>query len=286
MLIPFRNVNNLVKMDKKGQLTLFVIAAVIAVSVVSIFFMFRSGIVRAPISTENANVLLSSKSENLRDYTSECIEKISYGYFRETMAHGGYYKYKNLNSINYLNNDNIVLLYNTSSGFKNNLPSLNNICGTSFENYLEDEGYEKLDECLKDFSPFRKDIDVKPSLDRKVIADCSDEEIVIGTDWTLDISRADASLVVQQKDTKLLVPMKKIWTVSNDILNEESKGSNFVGDKIENYLDTHKSLWDHLRIRAEVIKGAQKVHYITSKPYRLGENQSTFIFAIDKDLKI
>src|SRR3989338_7131127 len=95
------------KAGKRGQVTLFVIAAVIAVSVVSIFFMFRTGIVKAPMSTEQANQLLSSKSENLRDYTSECIEQISDAYFQEVLSHGGYYNYNNLNLINYLDNDNV-----------------------------------------------------------------------------------------------------------------------------------------------------------------------------------
>ena len=272
------------KAGKRGQVTLFVIAAVIAVSVVSIFFMFRTGIVKAPMSTEQANQLLSSKSENLRDYTSECIEQISDAYFQEVLSHGGYYKYGNLNSINYLDNDNVILLYKKDNELRNELPSLNSICGTGFENYLNEEAYSKLDSCLKDFDPFKMDMDINPSSERKIEAECRDDDIVIKTDWLFDISRADASSVVQQKNTRLLIPLRKMWIISNDILIDEAQGDSFAGGEIENYLSRHENSLDHILLESWVVTGDKTVQHVTSQPYRPGEVQNKFIFAHDTPL--
>ncbi len=274
------------RMDRKAQVTLFVIIAVIVVASMSIFFMFRAGIVKAPISTEQAKKLLSSKSENLRDYTSKCIERTADDYFQKVMLHGGYYTYENLKKINYKDNENIILLYNSDQGLRNDIPSLSNICGSGFEDYMANEGSKKLDDCLKDFRAFKKDMDINPSSERKIIAECEDESIIIKTDWLMKIERADASSEIQQKNTKLLIPLKRMWTVANDILIDESKGYSFAGEKIEEYILNHKNSLENLRIRSEVNAGTQTIQYITSKPYRNGEEQNVFIFAIDKFLAV
>ena len=128
------------------------------------------------------------------------------------------------------------------------------------------------------------DMDINPSSERKIEAECRDDDIVIKTDWLFDISRADASSVVQQKNTRLLIPLRKMWIISNDILIDEAQGDSFAGGEIENYLSRHENSLDHILLESWVVTGDKTVQHVTSQPYRPGEVQNKFIFAHDTPL--
>ncbi len=271
--------------DKRAQVTLFVIIAIVAVSIISMFMMFRAGIVRTPMSAENSKVLLASQTEPLRDYASDCIEQISDNYFQKAMISGGYYYSDNLYKIDYAGEKVILAYKDNNNDFVNILPSIEQICGTAFDDYMNREGYEALDSCVKDFSSFKKYMDVSSSEERKITAECRDEEIVINAEWPITISRADSSSVVKPKDAKLLIPLKRMWQFSNDIVNKEIDDKNFINTEIEEYMWAHKYGMKNLLLESKSYPSWQQtLFFVTSKPYRTGEEENKFYFAVDREI--
>lgn len=272
-------------MDKRAQVTLFVIVSIVAVAIVSVFLMFQAGIVRAPISPENAKTMVASQSENLRDYSSKCIKEISLNYFREAMLQGGYYNNYNLDAIYDPNTgeSKTIIVFKDNEGTNYNiLPPIENICGNGFGSYMDNEGYDKLDDCVKDFSTFRKFVDVKPATERKISAECNADEIMIEADWDVTISRADSSTTIRQKSTKLYIPIKDMWDLANRITNDEANNKDYLSTEIEEDLYNHQYSTDSLVVEGKYYPTyKQTIIYITADT-EAGEEYK-FDFAIDRE---
>ena len=73
-------------MLKRGQVTIFIIIAILIVAVVVIFFMFRDNL--------GIGSSLPSYAENVYTFTQSCIEDSAKEVIYDVGQGGGYYKYR------------------------------------------------------------------------------------------------------------------------------------------------------------------------------------------------
>ena len=268
------------KRGKKGQVTLFVVLALVVVSIIVLLLVIKPEILKPKMSEEEAKRFLAPKIEELRDFTAECVEKISLNYFERIGAHAGYYKYDSLNTIDFAG-DKVVVAYKSNGDFVNALPSLS-LIEEGFNIYMQIEGYAMLDNCTDDFKSFRKIMGIDTGA-REITAKCRQEDIVIDVDWSITASKADVSLDVKPKDVKLLIPLSKVLSVANDVVNEEVRGNHFEFDTLSSYITGKGEKLSRINLNMQHYpRDEQMIYYLTTEPYRKGEEEYNFYFAVNR----
>lgn len=268
------------KRGKKGQVTLFVVIAIVLVSVVVLLLVLKPEIIRPKMSEEEARQFLSSQIEPLRDFTAECVEKTALNYFERIGMHAGYYKYDGLNAINF-SGDKVVVAYKSNGEFVNALPSLS-LIEKGFDIYMQEEGYKMLDECTDNFKSFKKVMGVDAGA-REITAECREEDVIVNVVWSITASKADVSLDAKPKDVKLLIPLKTLWSIANDIVNYEAEGKTFIGESIDHYVFANDRRLRKARIESELYPTHKEaLILLRSIPYRTGEEEYIFNFAINR----
>lgn len=269
------------KRGEKGQITLFVVLAIVIVSVIVLLLVIKPEIFKPKMSEEEAKRFLAPKIEELRDFTAECVEKTSSNYFERIGAHAGYYKYSGLSTINFAG-EKVIVAYKGDGEFVNALPSLSLICGEGFNVYMQKEGYAMLDSCTDNFESFKKVMEVNTGA-REITAECREEDVVIKVDWSIKASKADVSLDVKPKDVKLLIPLSDVLSVANDIVNEEVRGNHFEFGTLSGYVIGKSEKLSRINLNMQHYPGdEQMIYYLTTEPYRKGEKEYNFYFAVNR----
>ncbi|MEM4703362.1 MAG: hypothetical protein QXP53_02675 [Candidatus Pacearchaeota archaeon] len=270
-------------MQKRGQVTLFIVIAIVIVAVALISIFLWPSIRDRFMSEERASQILASQAEPLRDAVHDCVEKVSLEIFEKIGMQGGYYDWKTLSAIGYAGSK-VIIVYKIDGQFVNQLLSLEGIAD-EFNRALETDGYDKIDACLNDFKTFKKKMIVEPQA-RSIRAEIMPEQIVIIVDWPIKISKKTATKTVsqqiEQKDVLLLIPLGRLWFVANDIVTNEVNGKNFI-DEIERYIRAHPYLLRYSRIApVNYPTYQQTIYMLNTIPYRAGEKPFYFYFAVDR----
>ncbi len=274
--------NNSMKRGKKGQVTLFVVIAIVIVSVIVLLLVLKPEIIRPKMSEEEAKRFLAPQIEELRVFTANCVEKTALNYFERIGVHAGYYKYDGLNIIDFVG-DKVVVAYKDPGGkFVNALPSLSLVCNKGFDIYMEKEGYAILDECTDHFKSFKKIMEIEEGA-KEITAECREEDIIVNVEWSITASKADVSLDAKPKDVKLLIPLSKVLGAANDVVNEEVRGNHFEFDTLSGYIIEKGEKLSRINMNMQHYPGdEQMIYYLTTEPYRKGEKEYRFYFAVNR----
>jgi len=270
-------------MLKRGQVTIFVIIAIIIVVGIAVFIIARTGVIKPAVSAEEAQKIVASQVQPVQDLVETCIAEISADYFGRVGEHAGFYSYISLQKIDY-DGDKIIVAYKDSRGFVNMLPSLATI-SNEFEHFLRIEGYQKIDNCTQDFRQFKKIVDVKQDISlRNSIVHYPNKYVSISMTWPITISKGGATTTIQDYKALLPIPIDDLLSVSNDIVTYETRSIPF-----ENVVDMYgedNAQGKLLRIRIENIishpDAEHKIFLLKSIPYRPSEEEIGFYFAVNR----
>jgi len=271
------------RMQKRGQLSIFIVIAIIIIAVALIAVFLWPSLKGKFMSDEKASQIIASQVEPLRDAVYDCIAQTSSNIFTKIGIQGGYYDWSTLSAIGY-SGSKVVVVYKVNNQYVNQLLSLEGI-QDEFNRALEKEGNAEIDACLNNFNSFKKVMNVEPQ-QRKIHAVIMPEEISIVVDWPIKISKQAAkSTIVQeinQKDVRLIIPLGRLWTVANDIVNYEVNGNNFI-DQMEVYIRAHPYLLKYSRFSpVNYPTSQQTIYMLNSVPYRENEAEFDFYFAINR----
>ena len=272
-------------MQKRGQLAIWIIVAlVIVVLGISAYLLFPD-FFKIGFNKQKAKQILFEQSENLRDTIAYCSEEVVKYCLEIIGKRGGYYYVDDLKQFDFAGNKSTIV-YCYDGTFINKLPSLSIIFNKSLQDCMNKEGWEKFDNCVK-LKNFEKFFSIKELNKRNLhvyaLTDC---EVYINLSWPMLLSKMTLVGKVEQKiDQKEVVfPMcvKKIWDISNDIINLEiEKGWYNNADK---YIQENSYKLKNVDLRTQVPAGNYMVtiFMLTSVPFRPKEKEFPFYFAISR----
>lgn len=272
--------------QKRGQVTLFIIIAIVIVAVALLVVFFWPKISSVFMSQQQAQQLLASQAEPLRQAVYDCIKEPSVKGFTTIGLQGGYYDTTGLSKISYLDNDFTVEMYKDASKQRiNKLPTLSQI-ESQYQLFLKQEGNAAIDKCLNNFAGFKRTMNIELG-ERKIIPLIYYDAIVLQVDWEMKISKQagsnNAEQIINQKPVMILVPLGYLWQTANKIVDCEVQ----VDCKYEG-LEWDKDNWNnpfrlqYINKEAISITKDQIAFLLESIPYRPGEDPFKFNFAIDR----
>ena len=272
--------------NSRGQVTLFIIIAILVVAVAALAVVFWPQISSLLMSKQDAQAYLDTQAEPLRDAVTDCITSNSLDGFAIIGYQAGYYDTTGLNFLTFAGNSYTVVMFKDAAKQRiNKLPSLSQI-ESQYSLFLEEEGNDAIDDCLNDFTSFKRNMNVEPG-ERKINASIYYDTIILNVDWPITISKSTAggtaTKQIQQKPISMLIPLGYMWQTANAVVDCETK----VNCKYEG-IEWDKDAWNnpyrlqYITRDARSLNANQIIFILTSTPYRPGETAFTFNFAIDR----
>ena len=187
---------------QKGQVTLFVIIAIVIMAAVLLFMIIKPSFIKQQVSAEEAEKVLATQGQAVKDLIEKCVSEsfvkgvILVGY------QGGYYKPSEYETLG---------IYNVSYGcikengiYQNTLPFLTEI-GRELEKYIaSSSAAAEIDNCLKNFDSFKKaGIEVKPENRVITVGTIELTYIPVSIKWPLTLKAGSASMIISEMDFKV-----------------------------------------------------------------------------------
>ncbi len=129
-------------LKKRGQTTLFIIIGIVILVVVGILFYFRSS-----LGVEGGEVSFSSKVDEIKSYTQDCIDNTVKNGLVEINSKAGYYG--NIPD----SYEGYVYLYNAPNDYT--------LSDAEVEENIKSYVENNLDECIDEYSIFKGGYDIK-----------------------------------------------------------------------------------------------------------------------------
>lgn len=247
-------------MNKRGQVTIFIIIGVIVVSVGVLFFLFRTGVVPGigEKAEKDPNAFLESCME---DKIKEAINLISMqgGYIKNPLYVTFKFEDESPLNISYLcyNQNEFSLCINQE-------PMLIQHLKKEIYNYIDDD----VDNCFKKLilSLEKQGYDVDSSY-RDFEIDLTEGKVVIDIDADITLTKTDETS--KQKDFKIITPSKfyDLVLIAQKIINAESISGEFDYNQILIYPEAN--------IDKYVTLDFSRIYKIEHK-----ESKEKFIFAV------
>ncbi len=222
--------------NKRGQIALFVIIGVLLVTAVVLVVVFRDSILGVALTPEEAQRLVVSQVQPVRDFTDGCM-LLSARKTLNTMGRQGGYVIPRSNhyDIPDLMRDapvmNYALFYDADTGYLNELPSVNEMKDELII-YLENNIDFK--RCIDEYSPFENVVDIKeiailPEVDKEnfEVGERSGQ-IVIPYNYPVEISKRNSSALVEDYELVVPINLARIRETAARIINKISAGENYM----------------------------------------------------------
>ena len=200
---------NFLSENRRGQVTIFIIIAIVLITAVSLYFIFRD-----KITVGNS----TSETDPIYNYMISCLEKTSNEGISYLAAHGGYYNLPGILSLNYLGRD-INYYYLNSKIYT---PSIERV-ESELENYL----FDKLNVCL-DFEEFENQGFEINKGDLVISANIKENEIDIDLNYPITIRKGETTERLKEFEVKIESNIEKLLFVSEEIVNSYSETPGFI----------------------------------------------------------
>ena len=196
-------------MNKRGQVTIFIIIAIILIVAVAFYFVLKDDISVDKIPTEVEPVYTNLIS-CLEETTEEGVEYLG--------MHGGYYEIPEAVSISYFTDDIPYYYLN----LKPNIPPIKRIEG-ELENYI----HNYLSNCL-DFKDFEEQgFEIREG-DLLVYVNINEKEIRTKLDYPLTISKGKSTKRLREFEIEIDSDLERLLEVSEEVVNSYSEKPGFV----------------------------------------------------------
>jgi len=273
------------KRGKKGQVTLFIIIAIVVVSIALLVIFLWPQISGLFMSKEAAEQYLATQAIQLQKTISECIEKESLRAFDIIGKQAGYYDKTGLRTLYFAGNDYVVVMFKNEAKQRiNKLPSLGQI-ENEYQLFLVKEGNEAIDKCIN-LAAFKRNMNVDAG-ERKINAMIYPDVIILNVDWPIKLSKTTTQGTVEklinQQQIMLLLPFGNLWRTANTIVDCETRvDCNFEGIEWDRDIWNNPFRSQYISKEARSLNKDQIVFILESSPYRPGELPHKFNFAIDR----
>jgi len=197
--------------NSKGQVTIFIIIAILVIAVIVLFFIFRG---KLTVKGDSSEVIISP----IYTKALSCLDSTTQEGIKYIALQGGYNKIPVENSLIYFT-DQVPYYY--ISG-KKSMPSMERV-ERELGNYIQ----ENLDSCLN-FSSFEEQGFNITKGNLTVSTVISENKVSINAIYPLSIKKGEETSVLREFDTEVTSNIQKLYSASEEVLNLYSVKPGFL----------------------------------------------------------
>lgn len=241
-------------MQKRGQLTIITIIALIIVAVIIAYFFINR-------TNSQANNL-SPEAQSVNQFVQSCIKETAKSGIYAVGRTGGYYKIPN--NFSSVNNTLPIYYLNGRSFF---------ISKQNLENQISVYITDNLNNCTKSFENF-KDLSIKGEL-KQVSISINQNSIVINANYPIFITKANSTSEIKEFNVNISSDLFNTYNVANETLTEYAKNSsNFCISCMEENAEKY-----NLSINILSFEDNEKIFIINDLNYQINNESYKFMFA-------
>lgn len=217
-------------------MALFVIIGILLISAVVLVYVLRPQLLEISLSAEEAQKLVTSQVQPVRDFTDGCMYTSARKTLNTMGRQGGFFlpKIDRVIIPSSVMSDapliSYALFYDRNQGFMNNLPSTNEL-----KNELVDFLENNVDfvTCINEYENFERVLDIKIvgeleiDMDNLEVGEDSGQ-IVIPYKYPVEISRQDASALIEDYELVIPINLARIRETAARITNSIAVGENYL----------------------------------------------------------
>ena len=214
-------------MEKRGQVTTFIIVGIVALIVVILLFSLKDSLLIKIGGEKAAQDYLKGQMRGIEDEIGNCVNKESKDVLVLIGKQGGYIE--SVDSVSY-SDVNVAVLCNDILNSNNCLN--NGLFSSDIENELNIYLKDKLKECinLRKFKEGFKSYDYELKYDINnldVEARINKEDVLFKVKLPVEVSKDEIKFEKDEFAKKVNIPIGSILNVVNDILNSEASSGDF-----------------------------------------------------------
>jgi hypothetical protein len=259
-------------MNKRGQITLFVIIAILLIGAVAVFLLFRTSVIKAPVSAEEAQKIVAAEVAPVQDLVTGCIKDSYQGALITIGLQGGYcspvpVKYNQLGNISVP-----YLVEKSGTSYVNNILLLEGNGATVSKEIGRCADMQKIMKCINNFNSFR-DVTVKATGDLTWKTAFSGTDILLDINYPITISRGDAKTTIEEMKLSMKSGLLNAYNTAVKITNSEISSHDF---------DIDAYARENLFIRMDRQGTADAVYYYLTTVPESNEGEYNFNFAVER----
>ncbi|HLD02855.1 MAG TPA: hypothetical protein VJC07_04105 [Candidatus Nanoarchaeia archaeon] len=214
------------KMDKRGQLTAFIILGILVLAVIILVFYMRGQFFFGPVTSSN----LANRIVPIREHITGCVQEVSPEPIERIGMQGGHLK---TGDDTYRNREGIpisYLCYNIEGQ-----PQCYNrmLLISEMEKELNDAIKKGLATCVN-VNQYKKGFDMQTG-SMEVETDIGDENIVVTVKYPITLIKGDAKITEDMFSVNFNYPLGRLYDVSQDIIDMHTEFGGF--DQLSYMLD-------------------------------------------------
>ncbi|MBL7147413.1 MAG: hypothetical protein ISS82_01140 [Nanoarchaeota archaeon] len=216
-------------MEKKAQVTMFIILGIVVVAAFIGVFVFKDYIIKSEFEREAQKLELGDETEPVYNYFRDCVGSMAYDGLKIIASHGGYlniptYEYPINPLIPFSNrldvfNDNALEVpywfYETSNGIQVlQIPSLQNV-----ENDLNTYVRDNIFECINNFTLF-EEYNIRGFDDIDVVTKVEDNKVYVKVISDLIVNYKDLEQRIENVYVVVDTDFGQLYKEANDLFTE------------------------------------------------------------------
>jgi len=288
---------NLLKMGKKGQVTMFIILGIVIVAAVASIFVFKDYLIKNEFEREAAKLDLGEEAVPVYNYFRDCIADIAFDGIDIMASQGGYLEIPDYNypidpalpfsnKLEVFGNSGLEVpywFYETSNGIQElQIPTVDEM-ESSLNIYIENNVFE----CTNNFTLF-EEYSVRGFDNLDVITNIEDDKVYIKAVTELTLDNKGVEQKIENVYAVLDTDFGRLYNEANNIF-DELYHSNFTEEKTIDMLvlydelpfsftefSCERKIWS----KKKVIEDFKKILELNTFKYGSKENK---YFSIDAD---
>ncbi len=248
-------------MQKRGQVTVFVIVGIVAIITIALIFFAKDALIEQATKATNNEKYLQLQATSIQNEIRTCAETIT----QETLTTLG-------NQGGYFDPPKFISYYNKKIGYRctqrEDIEACQNdpIVQTTFKNKIEQHITTQMQSCL-DLTRWRNKEFIMETGELQTELTLHEASTQVDITYPLTLTKNDVTITRDKTTTHLPVPLQTITDKTNDITNKEAAGTKV--DPLE------ESMTSGGKYSVEVIKPYP--HRI----YKITANNYEWLFAIE-----
>ena len=206
-------------MKKRGQITVFMIIGIVLVFSIALFVYLRS-----ETSIFKPKVVVPERTDPVQKLVQDCMAKEAKDGIYKMGLQGGYIKIPNEISMNPWSNIQLIPNgpYKVPYWYYNNKPMYPTM--EDMQKELSIYVAENIKTCLKNFSDFSEEFDIKELGEPVIKATFAEEEVYVEAIYPIEVGTKPKTKTIKLNSYLAKVParMKKIYDLAKDIMDREN----------------------------------------------------------------
>jgi hypothetical protein len=271
-------------MQKRGQVTIFIILGIVIVAVLAFVFFIGDISFKEDLTAEEAERFVSSRIEPISVLVEGCVEQTAFDVLKNMGRQGGriiprarYYDVPLIGGGSSLIDYSLIKVNGEYMNYDPSLAAMEAEFETFLNSVALDPGFPSgISGCIDDFKNFEREFDNIDTGDMSIDVEFG-KKVLLKISYPVTLRRSSYETTLEDYYTEIPIDMGEIHQVSSRLINEIISGGDYL-DVVSDLANTYESELN-ANLREDIIR-ARSDHYVIDAVAEFN-NRNNILFTLE-----